>query len=176
MDGLEWAFLSTGYVLTGATAYVLLVPHRYRVRLKKHEEMRCTRYCKCNDWVDIGYGQTRVWRHKKGNEKPELRPGLARHEAIESSLWLAGIWPVTVTLLLVTLTAVGIAWLATALGKLTWLGLLRPVHRLATVRVDRAQEIAAEERSRSQEKVVTVVPRLPALKAGGVVDAADLDD
>lgn len=178
MSALEWAGLGLGYAVTGAGTYVLLVPHRYRVRLKKHDEMRCSRYCECNTWRYLQYHSTTQWK-RDGDEKPELRPGLARHEAIESSLYLAGIWPVSLTLLLLNRLGYWVGWSAGKLGKGFWIGLLRPVHRLAVARVDRAQEIAAVEKNRDEEVVISLVPtRLasPTLKRGGVVDAVDVDD
>jgi hypothetical protein len=147
------------------------------VRLKKHDEMRCSRYCECNTWRHHEYTNPTHWK-RDGDEKPELRPVLARHEAIESSLYLAGIWPVSLTLLLLNRLGYGVGWSVGKLGKGFWIGLLRPVHRLAVARVDRAQEIAAIEKNRDEEVVISLVPtRLasPALKRGGVVDAVDVD-
>lgn len=123
IDAIEWAELSLAYVISGSAAYISLVPTRYRSRLSKHEAMRCSKHCECDR-----------------EPRPHRRSGLARREAIVSSIWLSAIWPITLTALFVQAVAFGM-----------WRLVLKPIHSLATKPLDRLDVLARLEKETSQE-------------------------
>lgn len=120
-----WVIVSTAYVVLGCGAYTVLLPHRYKIRFRKHRDRKCGGNC-----------PHRNWRNEHGEHYSSLEKAVdyqAQTEAEVAAFLFSVAWPVSTV-------GYGMRYSLAGIGWVLWAALGRPTDRIASRRVERVRE------------------------------------